>query len=453
MVYKYSVSILGTGFIGLCSAACFADKDVKVIASTHNKKKADLINTGDPPFFEAGLKEMMVRIKNKNPELLTCILDPVQAVLDTDITMITQGTPMREDKSIDLSYIESTAREIGEALKKKNLYHLVVVRSTVVPGTTRNLVGKIISTISGKFPGKDFGLCMQPEFLAEGRSIEDTLHPDRIVIGEFDEKSGAMLQEFYQYFYGSHLEDCPILRMNIESAELVKYGNNCLLSTKISYANEFANFAQLVPNVDVVQVMKGVGLDYRINSRFLGAGAGFGGSCFHKDVNAIMAWSKTQGYDSRLLKAVLDINDDQAIKLVNMAEELAGDLKGRKVTLLGLAFKPGTDDMREAASIRVVNELLKRNIKNIWGYDPKAKETAEIEFGDKIQYANSIEEALKDSECALLITEWEEFKALKPDFFKINMKTPNLVDGRRLYDYDEFNKSLPFRAIGRISLT
>jgi UDPglucose 6-dehydrogenase len=451
-MYKYSVSILGTGFIGLCSAACFANREIKVIASTHNKLNADLINKGDPPFFEAGLREMMAHIKANTPELLQCILNPVQAVLETDITMITQGTPMREDKSIDLSYIESTAREIGEALKKKNIYHLVVVRSTVVPGTTRNMVGKIINEASGKEAGKDFGLCMQPEFLKEGDSIKDTLNPDRIVIGEIDEKSGAMLQEFYEYFYGSHLKSCPILRMNLESAELVKYGNNCLLSTKISYANEFANFAQLVPNVDIIQVMKGVGLDYRINPRFLNAGVGFGGSCFHKDVNAIKAWAKSKGYDSRLLKAVLEINDDQAIKIVDIAEELAGKLKGKKVTLLGLSFKPGTDDMREAASIRVVNELRKRNVKNIVGYDPKAKETAKEIFGEQIRYADSIEEALKDSECALLITEWEDFKPLSPDVFKKFMKIPNLVDGRRIYEYDLFKRELNFRAIGRINL-
>ena len=291
---------------------------------------------------------------------------------------------------------------------------------------------------------------MQPEFLAEGRSIEDTLHPDRIVIGEIDEKSGAMLQEFYEYFYGDHLENCPILRMNLESAELVKYGNNCLLSTKISYANEFANFAQLVPNVDIVQVMKGVGLDYRINHRFLGAGVGFGGSCFHKDVNAIKTWSKSKGYTSRLLEAVLGINDDQAIHIVDIAEELAGNLAGKKVTLLGLSFKPGTDDMREAASIRVVKELIKRGITDIVGYDPKALETAEIELGDKIKYAPSVEEALKGSECALLITEWDEFKKLKPDDFKKHMKTPNLVDGRRIYNYKVYNRVLPFRAIGRV---
>lgn len=451
-MYKYRVSILGTGFIGLCSAACFAQKDIKVLASTHNEKKARKINDGIAPFYEANLQEMMDDIKATKPELLQCLLDPVKSVLETDISMITQGTPMREDKSINLGYIESTAREIGEALKQKDSYHLVVVRSTVVPGTTRNLVGKLITEVSGKEPGKDFGLCMQPEFLAEGRSIEDTLRPDRIVIGEFDEKSGVMLQEFYEYFYGDHLENCPILRMNLESAELVKYGNNCLLSTKISYANEFANFAELVPNVDVLQVMKGVGLDYRLNPKFLGAGVGFGGACFHKDVNAIKAWSKSKGYTSRLLEAVLDINDDQAIHIVDIAEELAGKLAGKRITLLGLAFKPGTDDMRGAASIRVVNELRKRGVTDIIGYDPKANKTAEIEMGDKTKYADSIEQALKDSDCALLITEWDDFRTLTPEYFKKHMKTPNLVDGRRLYDYDTFNSALPFRAIGRINL-
>ena len=237
--------------------------------------------------------------------------------------------------------------------------------------------------------------------------------------------------------------------MNLESAELVKYGNNCLLSTKISYANEFANFAELVPNVDIVQVMKGVGLDYRISSKFLGAGVGFGGSCFHKDVNAIKAWSKSKGYTSRLLEAVLGINDDQAIHIVDLAENLAGKLVGKRVTLLGLAFKPGTDDMREAASIRVVNELLKRGITDIMGYDPKANETAQEVLGDKIQYANSVPEALKGSECAFLITEWDEFKQLNPDFFRTHMKSVNLVDGRRIYDFDEFSTQIPFRTIGR----
>ena len=451
-MYKHNVAILGTGFIGLCSAACFALKDIKVLASTHNEKKAIIINEFKTPFFEEGLAEMLSEIKEQKPELLKCLTDPVQAVLDTDISMITQGTPMRPDKSINLGFIESTAKEIGEALKKDDKYRLIVVRSTVVPGTTRNLVGKTITEVSGKEPGKDFGLCMQPEFLAEGRSIEDTLRPDRIIIGSIDERSGAMLQEFYEYFYGDHLKNCPIKRMNLESAELVKYGNNCLLSTKISYANEFANLAELIPNVDIVQVMEGVGLDYRINPKFLGAGVGFGGACFHKDVNAITKWSRSMGYVSLILEAVLERNDLRAIRIVDIAEGLIGKLEGKKVTLLGLSFKPGTDDMREAPSIRVINELLKRNVTDIIGYDPKAKFYAKEAIGDKIKYAESIEEALKDSECALLITDWDEFKTLTPDDFKKHMKTPNLIDGRRIYNYDEFNKALNFRAMGRVDL-
>jgi len=449
-MYKHKVSILGTGFIGLCSAACFAQKQIGVLASTHNEKKAEMINNGVAPFYEEGLEEIMKDVKENNPDLLKCTLNQEKAVLETDISMITQGTPMREDKSIKLDYIESTAKEIGQALKNKDSYHLIVVRSTVVPGTTRNLVGRIITEISGKKPGKDFGLCMQPEFLAEGRSIEDTLHPDRIVMGEFDERSGNMLEEFYQYFYGDHLENCPILRMNLESAELVKYGNNCLLATKISYANEFANFAELVPNVDVVQVMKGVGLDYRINHRFLGAGVGFGGSCFPKDVNAIKAWAETKGYTPRLLDAVLNINDDQAIHTVDLTEELVGKLTDKRITLLGLAFKPGTDDMRQSPSIRIVKELKKRNVGEIIGYDPEAKETAREVFEDDIKYANTIQEALKDSDCAILVTDWDEFKSLTPEIFKENLKSPNLVDGRRIFPFDEFSTKLNFRAIGRI---
>ena len=451
-MYKYSVSILGTGFIGLCSAACFAQKDIKILASTHNPKKASIINNFKTPFYEEGLAEILTEIKSNKPELLKCLTNPVQAVLETEISMITQGTPMREDNSINLGYIESTAREIGEALKKSDKYHLVVVRSTVVPGTTRNLVGKTITDVSGKEPGKDFGLCMQPEFLAEGRSIEDTLRPDRIIIGEIDERSGAMLQDLYEYFYGDHLKNCPIKRMNLESAELVKYGNNCLLATKISYANEFANLAELVPNVDVVQVMEGVGLDYRINHRFLGAGVGFGGACFHKDVNAITKWSRSKGYVSKILEAVLERNDLRAIRIVDIAEGLVGKLEDKKITLLGLSFKPGTDDMRQAPSIRVVKELLRRNVTDITGYDPKAKETAKEAIGDKIKYADSIEQALKGSDCTLLITEWDDFAALTPDDFKKHMKTPNLVDGRRIYDYETFDKALSFRAMGRINL-
>ncbi len=407
---KLSVSIIGTGFVGLCSAVCFAHRGIKVIASTHNKKKANLINQGIAPFYEVELEEILKEVVNRNDGNFKCLVGREQAILDTDISMIIVGTPLGEDKRIDLTLMEKAAKEIGEVLRMNDNYHLIVVRSTVVPGTTRNIVGDTIQKISGKELGKDFGLCMQPEFLAEGRSIEDTFYPDRIVIGEFDKKSGDILQELYESFYGDHLKKAPILRMNLESAELVKYGNNCLLATKISYANEFANLAELVPGVDVVQVMKGVGLDYRICEKFLGAGVGFGGSCLPKDINAIKAFAQSKGYNPRLLNAVLAINDDQAIHIVDLAENTLNNLSNKKIALLGLAFKPGTDDMRQAPSIRIINELNRRNATNIIGYDPKAKESAREVLGNKIEYANNIEELLKDADCAIITTEWDEFK-------------------------------------------
>jgi len=448
---KYNVSILGTGFVGLTSAVCFAQRGVKVIASTHNEKKSNLINQGISPFYEVGLEEILKEVVDRKDGNFKCLVGREQAILDTDISMIIVGTPMREDKSIDLSFMENTAKEIGEVMKRKNSYHLIVVRSTVVPGTTRNLVGETIKKFSGKEPGKDFGLCMQPEFLAEGRSIQDTFYPDRIVIGEFDRKSGDILQELYEFFYGDYLKKAPILRMNLESAELVKYGNNCLLATKISYANEFANIAELIPGVDVVQVMKGVGLDYRICEKFLGAGVGFGGSCFPKDINAIKAFAQSKRYNPRLLNAVLDINDDQAIHIVDIVEESLGEISNKRIVLLGLAFKPDTDDMRYAPSIRIVKELNRRNANNIIGYDPKAKETARTVFGDKIQYAENIEELLKNAECAIVVTEWEEFKNLKYSDFKKLMKNPLVIDGRRIYPFEEFNKELTYKAIGRVA--
>ena len=439
------ISIAGCGFVGLVTAASLASKGFKVIGTTLVEEQVDLINKGEAPFFEEGLNAILKEAVELGNLFITT--DNTEAVINSDITLICVGTPMRDDNSIDLNYIDSVSQEIGIGLREKSNYHLVVDRSTVVPGTTRNIIGKNLEEKSGRKLGVDIGLCMQPEFIREGSSVYDTFSPNRIVIGEFDKKSGDLLEDFWIQFYGE--PHAPILRMNIESAEMVKYANNCLLSTKISFANEFSNFAELIPNVDIVEVMKGVGLDDRISPKFLRSGVGFGGSCFHKDVSAIKEWAKSLGFESVVLKAVLELNDFQALHMVNIAEDLARGLKDKRITLLGLSFKPGTDDMREAASIRVINELLKRNVKEIIGFDPKANKAAEKELGDKIQYANSIEEALKDSECAFLITEWDEFKSLTPDDFKKHMKTPNLVDGRRIFPYEEFKSKLPFRAMGR----
>ncbi|MBN1800000.1 MAG: UDP-glucose/GDP-mannose dehydrogenase family protein [Candidatus Lokiarchaeota archaeon] len=442
---KPKFSIVGCGFVGLVTASCLASKGFKVIATTIKKDEADLINKGQAPFFEEGLDEVLKSAINQ--ENLFVTLDNKKAILNTDITFISVGTPMREDDSINLNFIENVSKEIGQALADKKEYHLIVARSTIVPGTARDIIGKNIEKLSGKKMGVDFGLAMQPEFLREGASVYDTFHPNRIIIGELDQKSGDILINAWKQFYEEPYP--PIERMNIESAEMVKYANNCFLSTKISFANEFARFSELIPNVDIVQVMKGIGLDDRINPKFLGAGVGFGGSCFHKDVSAIKRWGRDKGFQSKVLEAVLELNNDQAIHIVDIAEELVGDLKSKRITLLGLSFKPGTDDMREAPSLKIIKELQKRGVSSIVAYDPRAESAAKKILENSILYANSIEEALRDSECALLVTEWEEFKSIQPQDFQKLMKTPNLVDGRRIYDHVLFSKSIPFRTIGR----
>ena len=444
---KPKISIAGCGFVGLVNAAAYASRGFNVIATTIKEEEAELINSGEAPFYERDLDELLKKaIDSGNLKVLT---NNREAILNSDITFISVGTPMDEDYKIDLTFIKTVSKQIGRALADKEDYHLIVDRSTVVPGTTRNIIGKNIKSESGKIMGDQFGLCMQPEFLAEGEAVENTFHPDRIIIGELNNKSGDMLENFYKRFYGDYLDECPLKKMTMESAELVKYGNNCLLATKVSFANEFANLAELVSNVDINQVMEGVGLDHRIMGRFLRAGAGFGGSCFPKDVNAIKAWGETQGYKTRLLDAVLDINRDQAIHMVDTAEDLVGSLSGKRCTILGLSFKPNTSDMREAPSIKVISELIERGVTDIIGYDPKAIKEAKEIFGDKIKYSNSTKEALQGSECAFLITEWDEFKTLTPEVFKNTMKEPNLIDGRRIYPFKKFSKELSFRAIGR----
>ena len=443
---KYKIAIHGTGFIGLVSGCCFAIKGFKTINTTFNKENFNKINQGISPFYENGLSKLLKEaIESGN---FRCDIGREKAVLESDISMIAVGTPMRKDNSIDLKYMEQTARQLGQALKKKNDYHLIVVRSTVVPGTTEKLVGKLIEEESGKKMGDEFGLCMQPEFLAEGRSILDTMEPDRVVIGELDTHSGDILQELYEGFYDDHLHNCPIIRLNLQTAELVKYGNNCLLSTKISYANEMSRIAELVPGIDVTQVMRAVGLDYRISERFLGAGVGFGGSCFPKDVNAIISFAKSHGYQPHLFPAVLQINDEQALHVVELLQEEISDLTNKRIALLGLSFKPGTNDMRYAPSIRIAQRLIEEGALVI-GYDPVAEEEAQKVLGDSILYADTIHDAIKNADAAIIATEWDDIASIQSEEFKTHMKTPIIIDGRRVYDPKTYQRDLQLRSIGR----
>jgi len=437
------VSIVGTGYVGLSTAVGFASKGYHVFTSTHDTEKAIKINEGVSPFYEPNLQELLKNaVKNRR---LKCVLSCEEAVLNTDVTFIATGTPSKPDGSIDLRYIENSALEIGEALKKKDAYHLVVVKSTVVPGTTENLVKPAIEKYSNKRCGVDFGLCMNPEFLRQGSALYDTLNPDRLVIGEHDRESGDLLEALYREFYGEKTP--PIMRTNLPTAELIKYASNAFLATKISFANTIANVCETIQGADVTVVAEAMGLDKRIGRHFLNAGLGYGGSCFPKDVRALIAYSKDLGYNPELLEAVESVNENQPHKAVQLCKKLLGDLKGKNIAVLGLSFKPNTDDMREARSVPIINQLLKQGAK-IRAYDPVATANAKSIFKNKITYASSAIECLRSADCCILVTEWEEFKKLKPEDFAQNMKRPILIDGRRIYNPKTFGEKLEFTAIG-----
>ena len=436
-------SIAGTGYVGLCTGVGLASKGFKVIVSTHDPEKANSINQGVPPFYEPSLEEMLkIAVREGN---LRCVIEREQAVLDTEITFIAVGTPSLPDGSINLDYIETASREIGKALAKKEQYHVVVVKSTVIPGTSQNVVKPLLEKHSQKRCGANFGLCMSPEFLREGSAMHDTLHPDRIVIGEHDKRSGDTLQDLFKSFHGN--ETPPIIRTTLPTAEIIKYANNSFLATKISFINQIAKICQKTPNTDIVAVAKAIGLDHRINPKFLNAGLGYGGSCFPKDVKALIAFSKSLGYAPNLLEAVEEVNQKQPYEAVELARGFFKSLKGKKVAILGLSFKPETDDMREAVSIKIISKLLEEGAKII-AYDPVAMPNTRNIFGDKIAYAPSATQGIKNTDCCMVVTEWTEFRKLTPEDFASNMQNPIVIDGRRIYDPELFINKIKYSAIG-----
>ncbi|PKP56275.1 MAG: UDP-glucose 6-dehydrogenase, partial [Candidatus Altiarchaeales archaeon HGW-Altiarchaeales-2] len=335
---------------------------------------------------------------------------------------ISVGTPSRENKSIDLGFIENTSCDIGKALRNEDNYKVIAVKSTVVPGTTENVVIPLLEEFSGKKAGSDFGVCMIPEFLREGRAIYDFMNPDRIIIGEYDEESGNVMAELFKNF------SCPVLRTNLRTAEMIKYASNAFLATKISFINEIANICE-IKGIDVNKVAEGIGMDKRINPHFLHAGIGFGGSSFPKDVSALIASTDENGYEPKLLKEVMELNERQKLWPVRKLKEISGDLKNKKLAILGLAFKRDSDDMRESPSISIINFLLKEKCR-IQTYDPKATENAKKIFGNRINYCKNIDECLKDAEVCIIATDWDEFKEIY-DKFDL-MKNKIVIDGRRM---------------------
>jgi len=442
-----NISVIGLGHVGLCTAVCFALKGNKVRSFDNDQRKVELIGRGVSPFYESGLEMTLKKVIHDGN--LKVVNRNEEAVLGSDISFITVGTPVLPSGDVNLKFIRVCAKQTGKALRKKEGFHIVVVKSTLLPGSTGKVIKPLLERYSRKRAGLNFGLVFNPEFLREGSAIHDILHPNRILIGEFDEHSGKTLEVFYKEFYG---EKIPILRTNLATAEMIKYASNAFLATKVSFINEMANICERVSDreralIDIVEVARAVGMDPRIGAEFLKAGVGWGGSCFSKDLTALITFSEKMGYKPKILEDVVLVNLEQAKHAVDVVKEEIGNLEGKKIAILGLSFKPDTDDVRQAASLRIVDHLIQEGAQ-VYAYDPTAINNAKRVLGTKIRYSPTMAECLHEADGCILVTEWKEFKKLSPKDFIQLMRNPFLFDGRRIYDPEEFSEKLRFRAVG-----
>lgn len=456
------IAIVGTGYVGLVTGLTLANLGHRVICIDNDKNKIEKINKGRPPFYEAGLEQLLKKVLNKKTFYATDNLE--NAVLESDITIIAVGTPTVNNK-IDLSFIKQATKQIGQALTKSRNYHIVAVKSTVLPGITEKIVKPILEEFSRKQAGKDFGICMNPEFLREGSALHDALHPDRIVIGQIDEKSGKEFVKIYKKV------SAPKIFTNLQTAEMIKYVANALFATLISYSNQIARISERIGKVDVLEVWKGVHLDGRLspyngNKRikpgilnYIFSGCGFGGSCLPKDTKALVSYAEELGVEVKFLKNVIEINRTQPYQVLQHLKDALGEnlknketlsLRNKKIAVLGLAFKPNTDDVRESAAFPIIDLLISQGAKVIV-HDPMAyqKTMPEQLNNASVMLAKSTEEAIKNTDAVILVTAWEEYLKLSPRFFKKNMKFPIVIDGRRIYDKLSFlSAGIIYKGIG-----
>lgn len=414
------ICVIGTGYVGLVAGTCLAEMGNDVICVDNNEKKLAQLKNGIIPIFEPGLEELIKT--NVSEKRLSFSSDLKSAVEKSLLCFIAVGTPQGEDGSADLQYVCQVAESIGEAM---NDYKVIVDKSTVPVGTAE----KVTAIIKSK-TNHSFDVVSNPEFLKQGAAVEDFLKPDRVVVGSNSEKATKIMQELYAPFLRT---GNPVIIMDVKSAEMTKYASNAFLAVKISYANEIANICEKV-GADAEKVRIGMCSDKRIGSQFLFPGLGYGGSCFPKDVKAILNTAKQYHCDYQMLEAADNINKLQRKLFIDkILKHFDNDVKGKTIAVWGLAFKPKTDDMREAPSITIINTLLEQGA-NIKAYDPKAIESAKFHFGNKITYTKGSYEALENAEALLLLTEWNEFR--NPDFERIKtlMKSPVIFDGRNQYN-------------------
>ncbi len=437
------LAVVGTGYVGLVTGTCFAEMGNQVICVDNDKSKIDLLNNGGIPIWEPGLEEMVV--SNHKEGRLTFTTDIASAVKASDICFIAVGTPPDEDGSADLQYVLAVATDIATHM---NGHKIIIDKSTVPIGTADKVRATVQKVLDERGVNYTFDVVSNPEFLKEGDAISDSMKPDRVVVGTDNPKCAEIMHELYKPFARSREK---VIIMSIRSAEMTKYAANSMLATKISFMNDIARLCELV-GADVSDVRHGIGSDSRIGYQFIYPGAGYGGSCFPKDVKALIKIAEKEGMDARVLRAVEDVNDDQKrLMAEKVIKRFGNDLSGKTIAIWGLSFKPKTDDMREAPS-RVIIRILKEAGAKVVAYDPVAMEEAQRIFGDdpQISYAEGNYEALKDSDALVLVTEWNQFR--NPDFnaIKDRLKNPIIFDGRNQYNPNEM-KELGFEyiSIGR----
>ncbi len=438
---RKSVAVIGLGYLGLTTAVCFTDRGFPVTGVEADARKLASLNKGVSTIHEPLIPELLAKaVKSKEIRFV----GSVHQAGDPDFVFITVGTPSKADGSIDLSYVGRAAREVGALLRRNRKYRVVVVKSSTVPGTTMSLVKPVLESESRCNVGM-FGLCYSPEFIREGKAVADTFQPDKLVLGGVDKRSTETVLSLYKNFYG---HDLPrVIETTPSNAEMIKYASNSFLAMKVSYVNQVAKLCAAIPGCDVTVVADAIGLDKRIGRRFLDAGLGFGGSCFSKDLRALRSVARERGVSLPLVDATLRVNDDAAMAAIDGIESVLGKLGGRRVAILGLAFKPGTDDMRDAVSLRIIPEL-KRSGAHVTAYDPVSEENAK-ELLRGVKFANSASECITGADCAIIVTEWDEFRRLEPALFKKRMRYPFVFDGRRVYDPSKFRKAgIRFRAVG-----
>ncbi len=410
------VSVIGGGYVGLVSSACFAELGHSVDLIEIDEERVEAINSGKPPIYEKGLEELLRKHAGHDLRANSGYDD----LLNSDISFICVGTPSGSDGSADLSMIEAASRSIGESLKGREGYHVVVVKSTVPPGTTQNLVIPAVLRYSGYVEG-EVGFAMNPEFLREGLAVQDFMKPDRIVIGSSEAKAGDLVETVYEGL------KAPMIRVGLSAAEMTKHASNALLATKISFSNEIGNICKKL-GIDVYEVMRGVGMDHRISPHFLNAGAGFGGSCFPKDVMAMIRLGEMIDEDPVLLKSVIEVNRRQPLRMVELLERRIGNLERKEIAVLGLAFKNDTDDVRESRSIPLINELKNRGAR-IRAYDPLAASNMRKVVPD-IEYCVDAAGALENADACFIMTEWPEFAQLDEEFDL--MRSRVIIEGRKI---------------------